>query len=147
MIDKTNKDAFDEAAKKKEEQDKKVKRNYSHKQLMSKLETYKSIAKTGEQQKFMNTQKEAYLKKNNKKVHDRMERNYNATMGIQVGIHDRNIVPQLMSNDKKIDQDDRNKVAKNAKSYYHRNYSVSKDFAKKASADKTKGKEKDIEKE
>lgn len=135
MDGKTSKPAFNTEAKKEPEKPK-SKRNYSHWTLLEKTDLYASMAKTGQQQKEMLDIKDEYLADKNKKTVNRVAQHFNLAMGIRAGIHARGAIERSEEYNKNIDQHKINQTMKKAKTYYHRNYSLSKTF--KGSKEKTK---------
>lgn len=115
-------------------------RNYSHGQLVSKIDRYASVAKTGKQKKDMLGLKEGYEQENERKAMNRGARDEHFRQGQRAGIHQMDTLQGLHGQDRETDQRDRNRTAKEAKRYYHRNYSLSKSHREAAS----KGKGKDI---
>ena len=65
-------------------------------------------------------------------------------MGQKAGIHPRESIERLEQKDKNVDQHARNRVAKKAKDYYHRNYSLSKEYSESVRQTKIKDSRKSI---
>ncbi len=107
---------------------KKPHRNYSHKELLDKMDRYSSVAKTGRQLRDTTDMKKEYLERNLQKADRRLVRNHHYRMGIKKDIHPKETLENLRQQDKEQDQRDRNKVADKVKDYTHRNYTPSQIF-------------------
>lgn len=133
MEGKSSKPAFDKANPKQE----KPKRNYSHKKLMRSIDAYASVAKTAQHKKEMLDIKDNYVLDKEKANADRTTQRINLRQGYRAGIHHRSAMGHVENNERQADQQNRNKTMDKAKSYYHRNYSLSKNF-KAVAKDKDK---------
>ncbi len=106
----------------------KPQRNYSHKQLIEKIDRYASVAKTGKQLKDVLDIKSEYVGRNLKKAENRSVRNNHYRLGARANIHPRETIENLRQQDRQHDQSDRNRVAGEVKAYAHRNYAPSQVF-------------------
>jgi|GEM_PF-3222450 len=106
----------------------KVHRNYSHEQLLDKLGKFEEAAKTGEHRGSIREIRQDYLRERNRMNKAIPARNHNYRMGIDAGIHPIETHENLINTDKRREQDQRNQVTMRAETYYHRNYSLSKNF-------------------
>lgn len=132
---------FNEAAgnKTKIEEDKK---NYSRKELYQKLNNYALTARNGKDFSFMQELKDEYEAKISKKDTAALKRNYHFNHAKSKGLHQKISLKKLEEDRAISDQQDRNNAVKEAKQYYHQNYSLKKSFSKVAPLNKeTKGKE------
>ena len=125
MEDKTIKDDFNFASKKPETT---PKRNYSHKEVIEKIDAMASVRKTDKQKEEMLRIKDKYVERVTQGGVNRVVRRRNYQMGIAAGIHPRETLERLETLDRIQDQRLRNKTMAKAKDYYHRNYSISKEF-------------------
>ncbi|MCB0518507.1 MAG: hypothetical protein H6577_10015 [Lewinellaceae bacterium] len=100
----------------------KAHRNYSHNEVMDKLDRYASVAKTGKELKDVLDMKKEYVDTNLKKAENRAVRNYYYRMGARAEIHPRETLENLQRADKDQDQWDRDAVAERAGNYARRNY-------------------------
>ncbi len=121
MNDRTIKENFNKKAKKPT-----IQRNYSHKELIEKIDRYASVAKAKDQKKEMLDIKERHIKRTQELPGRRFARNLHYQQGIRRSIHPRETLENLNKQDKLQDQRDRNRVVKKAKDYYHKNYSLTK---------------------
>lgn len=133
MDGKSSKDSFMKASSKPM-----PKRNYSHREIVEKTDRFASVAKTGDQKKDMLEIKDNYYLDKEKANVNRFIRNRNFEMGKRAGLHQGRTREDLERQDKVQDQDKRNKTMKAAKTYYHKNYSLSKTFKEAAKKPKTK---------
>lgn len=122
---KTSKAAFNKASGSKK---KKAHRNYSHKELMDKIDRYASVAKTGRELRDVTDIKKAYVDRNLEKAGNRLVRNHHFRQGIRAGIHPKETLDNLERMDREQDKGDRNAVAGKVKRYVHRNYAPSQLF-------------------
>ena len=121
-------------------------RNYSNEEVVKKTDHMASVAKTAEQKKEMLDIKDRYFQRSLKKQANRGERRHNLEMGIRAGIHPRGVIEREDAQNKIADQQDRNRTVKEAKNYYHRNYSLSKEFKDPKPRRKVKTKNKGMDK-
>lgn len=142
MTEKSSKSDFNKA---KGSTEKKNEPDYSHKQVIEKTDMYAKFAKTGEQQKNMRDIKDKYVKRKEELQQRRYTRNRNYFLGRDANIHPEETLKRLERQDKQQDQRMRNRTMKEAKSYYHRNYSLSKTTFKET-ANKTKTKDQSMDK-
>lgn len=106
----------------------KVHRNYSHEQLLDKLGKFEEVAKTGEHRGTMRDIRQDYLHGRDEMNNAIPARNRNYRMGIEAGIHPKETHENIENADRRRMQDHRNRVTERAETYYHRNYSLSKNF-------------------
>lgn len=133
MNDKSIKKDFGKASKKPT-----VQRNYSHKELVEKIDRYATVAKTEDQKKEMLDIKDKYIKRSQELPGRRFARNLHYQQGIRASIHTRETLKSFDKQDKLQDQRDRNRVVKQAKEYYHKNYSLTKLHGEVAKDNKSK---------
>ncbi len=105
-----------------------IHKNYTHWQLLKKINLYKSLAKTKEQKKVVEKIKGEYETKEQKKPGNRFARKIHFEQGKSAMIHPQETKKNLENQYIKQDQRERNKLALKAKNFYHKNYSVSKAF-------------------
>ena len=120
--------------------------NYAHKHLIQKIDHYAHFAKTAQQQKDMLSIKAHYVVRKEQLQRVRYgQRTSNYLLGIRTGIHPKSTLERLGLQDKQQDQRTRNHTAKDAKNYYHRNYSLSKSFKETLNRTKSKERDKDMD--
>lgn len=117
-------------------------RNYSHRELMGQIDRYTARAKTGKDLKAMTDLKLDYLGDNVAKADARVRRDVYFHKGKRAEIHPGKTAGDMRKQDNERDQADRNEYADLAKTYYHRNYSLSKAHKEAVARSKirTKGK-------
>jgi|GEM_PF-3708703 len=140
-MDQSREQDFNEAAgnKTKIEEDKK---DYSRKDMYQKLNNYTLTAKNGKDLSFIQELKDKYEEKISKKDASTLKRNYYFNHAKSKGLHQNVSINKLEEDRALSDQRDRNNTVKEARQYYHQNYSLKKSFSKEVRPDKT-GKSKD----
>ena len=147
MADSPRKDGFNTSAKK----DAKSKtpnrstplKEYTHDDVMGKTQNMITAARTPEQRKVIHDIQQGYEAIQARKDQSRIDRNAKFAMGLRAGIHPGKSYDDLLRDDHKRDQIDRNQVMKEAKDYYHQNYSLRKSFRSRMRKDQLKSKAKD----
>lgn len=136
MKGESNKDRFNKKSKKSV-----PKRNYSEREVVVKIDRFSSVAKTAKQKnKMLKIRQEYYAGKEKTAVH-RFIRNKNFELGKRAGLHSTKTMEDLQLQDKTQDQNRRNTTMEKAKTYYHKNYSLSKRHKETVQKSKTKPKE------
>lgn len=80
--------------------------------------------------------KKDYIEKQEKKPLNRFIRARNFQMGQRAMLHSDRSLDQLSKEENAIDQQERNQTMRHAKDFYHRNYSLSKNFTERIQTDK-----------
>jgi len=112
-------------------------RNYTHWELLEKIDKYERFTKTKEDRDKLLKAKADYIKRNEKKVLNRARRDEVFAMGWNRGISRDKTHLDLYEGDKLQDERDRQKLAKSMKGHYHKNFSLSRGF--KRTINKNKG--------
>ncbi len=120
-------------------------RNYTGKEMIQIIDGYASVAKTPEQEKDMLDIKDDYIRTREQRIASMPARDRYYQDGIEAGLHPRETLENLDRQAREQDQRDRNRAVDKAKTYYHRNYSLSKDF--KESLNRPRPKDRDMTKE
>lgn len=118
-------------------------KDYTPKEVMDKTTNMIAAARTPEQRKVIYDLQQGYKTAREKKEASRNDRNLKFAMGIRKGLHQNKTLTDLQRSDKIQDQFDSREVMREAKGYYHRNYSLRKTYRAKMRKDALKGKAKD----
>ena len=119
-----------------------LKRKYSHKELIEFVQHYGNFTKTEQQQKDMDDIIDQYRDTQQKKSENRGHRNNKIIQAAGSRMDGEKVTQEFEKIDKLYDTQDRNITVKKAKDYYHRNYSLSKDFKKAKTKTKIKDRDK-----
>jgi len=106
-------------------------KNYTHHQLLDQLDRYAARAKTKEQRDEILKRKEKYKKHHDRKHINEASRPVNFKAGQDIGLHAHITPYEMHQQELDIEQSKRNSIAREARKFYHKNYSASKDFSKK----------------
>lgn len=111
-------------------------RDYSVDEVHQLMNNYKTLAERDEDQRFMKDLHQHYMESvgNQEVVNYAQQMEFN--LGLDVGIQTEQGRERIIENHELRFQDIRNDIIRQAKEYYHPNYSMSKDFEEVSREDK-----------
>lgn len=140
MKDVSSQNDFKNAAKKSKNKFKQH-RNYTNKEVVQNMDLMAEVAKNKEQKDAILDIKDRYLEQKQRNTVNRVVRTHNYQQGVNVGLHQRDSLERHEQREEQREQIMRNKTIKDGKTYYHQNYSVSKEFNKPDGLRKNKNRE------
>lgn len=107
----------------------KYKKGLKDPEVRQTLQNYTRIAKKDSPHRGkMEEMKKKYSKAAEKRNANHIRRVQNFRSGQEAGLHSEQTLEQFISQERSIDQNLRDKTVKNAKKYYHKNFSTTKKF-------------------